>query len=57
MTEDTSKKEDTGPSPSPSRLRLPEPGAESKSDRSWTLLAIFAVVAILVVALFSNTKG
>ncbi|MEK0417446.1 MAG: hypothetical protein RI949_1452 [Pseudomonadota bacterium] len=53
MTEDTSKRDDeTG-----SRLRLPETNGNSKPDRSWFLLVVFAVIAIVVVALFSNAKG
>ena len=58
MSDDASKQDDgTSAPPANSRLRLPEAQANAKADKSWFLLVIFAVIAIVVVALFSNSKG
>ena len=39
-----------------SRLRLPETQGPAKADKSWFLLVVFAVIAIVVVALVSNSS-
>lgn len=58
MSDDPSKQDDgTSSAPPSSRLRLPESQGQSKADKSWFLLVVFAVIAIVVVALFSNSKG
>ena len=58
MSDDPSKPGD-GPSSAPAdtRLRLPDSSGDTKSDKSWFLLVVFAVIAIVVVALLSNSKG
>lgn len=57
MTDHTPSKSDDSPPESPSKLRLPDAQSKAKGDRSWSLLVIFAVVAIVVVALLSRAKG
>lgn len=57
MTDHLPSKGDDSPPESSSKLRLPDAQSKAKSDRSWSLLVIFAVVAIVVVALLSRAKG
>lgn len=58
MSNDPSKLDDSDSSNAEnSRLRLPESSDDAKSDKSWFLLVVFAVIAIVVVALLSNSKG
>ena len=57
MSEDPAKKNDDASAGARSSLRLPDPDRKGKDDKSWSLLVIFAVVAIVVVALLSNSKG